>query len=323
MTVALGSSTLITIYGGSGFLGRYVVQALARTGCRLRIAVRRPDLAGHLQPLGGVGQIYAVQSNIRDEDSVRRAAAGADAVINLAGIIAESGRQKFNAVQTEGAGHVARAAKDAGVKALVHVSSLAADKNALSVYARSKAEGEAAVLAAFPKAVILRPGLIYGPEDNFFNRFARLASIMPVLPLIGGATPLQPVYAGDVAKAAVAALEGRAKEGQVYELGGSSVYTMRELLDKVAEYSMRKRPYFPVPFWLAKFQAFFLQMLPNAPLTMDQVRLLQQPNVVSEAAQRDRRTLDGLGITPQSIGMIVPGYLGRFRPRGEFSMRAL
>ncbi len=323
MTVAPGSSTLVTVYGGSGFLGRYAVQALARTGCRLRVAVRRPDLAGYLQPLGGVGQIHAVQANIRDEASVRRAAEGADAVINLVGILAESGKQKFRAVQTAGAAAIAQAARDAGARSLVHVSSLAADRNAPSTYARTKGEGEAAVLAAFPQAVILRPSVIFGPEDNFFNRFASLARFTPLMPLIGGSTRLQPVYAGDVARAVVAALDGHATEGEIYELGGPQVYTFRELLDKIAGYTMRRRPYFPIPFWIAKLQALFLQMLPYPLLTVDQVRLLQRPNIVSAEAIREGRTLEGLGITPQSVEMIVPSYLTRFRPHGEFSVRTI
>lgn len=323
MTVAPGSSTLVTVFGGSGFLGRYVVQALARTECRLRVAVRRPDLAWHLQPLGGVGQIQAVQVNVRDEASVRRAAAGSDAIVNLAGILTESGKQKFRAVQTEGAAAIARAAKDSGARALVHISSLAAGRNSPSGYARSKGEGETAVLAAFPQAVILRPGVIFGPEDNFFNRFAGLARFTPVMPLIGGRTRFQPVYAGDVARAIVAALDGRAREGRIYELGGPQVYTLRELLDKVAEYTQRRRPYFPVPFWLAKLQALFLQMLPGVLLTVDQVRLLQRDNVVSAEAIREGRTLEGLGIAPQALELIVPEYLVRFRPRGEYAAQAI
>lgn len=322
MAVTLGSSTLVTIYGGSGFVGRYIVAALAKTGCRMRVAVRRPDLAGHLQPLGTVGQIHAVQANIRNEASVRRAAEGADALINLVGILQPGGKQTFRAVQTGGAAAVARAAKDAGARALVHVSAIGANRKSNSAYARSKGEGEAAVLSAFPQAVILRPSIIFGPEDQFFNRFASLARFAPALPLIGfGRTKFQPVYVGDVARAAVAALEGRAREGAVYELGGPQIFTFRELLDKIAEYTTRRRPYVPIPFWLAKIQGLALQILPNAPLTLDQVRLLEKDNIVSQDAIREARTLEGLGITPLAIESIVPQYLVRFRPKGEFSVR--
>jgi NADH dehydrogenase len=323
MAVTLGSSTLVTIYGGSGFVGRYIVAALAKTGTRMRVAVRRPDLAGHLQPLGGVGQIHAVQANLRNAASVRRAAEGADAIINLVAILAPSGKQTFQALHTGGAAAVARAAKDVGARCLVHVSAIGANKMSRSGYARTKGEGEAAVLAAFPKAVILRPSIIFGPEDQFFNRFAAMGLVAPMLPLIGGGrTRFQPVYVGDVAKAAVAALDGRAKLGAVYELGGPQVFTFRELLDKIAEYTTRRRPYLPIPFWLAKIQGALLQNFPGAPITLDQVRMLQTDNVVSAEAIRDARTLEGLGITPQAVDVIVPNYLVRFKPKGEFSARA-
>lgn len=322
MAVTLGSSTLVTIYGGSGFVGRYIVAALAKTGTRMRVAVRRPDLAGHLQPLGGVGQIHAVQANLRNAASVRRAAEGADAVINLVAILQQGGKQTFQAIHTGGAAAVARAAKDVGARCLVHVSSIGADKMSRSGYARTKGEGEAAVLGAFPKAVILRPSIIFGAEDEFFNRFAAMGLVSPALPLIGGGrSKFQPVYVGDVAKAAIAALDGRAKQGTVYELGGPQVYTFRELLDKIAEYTMRRKPYLPIPFWLAKIQGAILQNLPGAPITLDQVRMLQMDNVVSVEAIREARTLEALGITPQAVESIVPGYLVRFRPKGEFSAR--
>ncbi len=322
MTVALGSSTLVTIYGGSGFLGRYVVAALAKTGTRMRVAVRRPDLAGHLQPLGGVGQIHAVQANLRHEASVRRAAEGADAVINLVGILAESGKQTFRAVHTGGAAAVARAAKDAGARALLHVSAIGADRTSHSAYARSKGEGETAVLSAFPQAVILRPSIIFGAEDQFFNRFASLSRFTPALPLIGGGhTRFQPVFVGDVASAAIAALDGRARLGAIYELGGPRIYSFKQILQMIADYTGRRRVLIPVPFWSAKLQAFFLQWLPGAPLTVDQVRLLQKDNVVSDEAIQEERTLEGLSIKPLAVEDIVPSYLVRFRPKGEFSAR--
>lgn len=321
MAITLNSSTLVTIYGGSGFLGRHVVRAIAKTGARMRIAVRRPELAGHLQPLGDVGQINPVQANVRFPDSLLAAAEDADAVVNLVGILFPTGKQTFKTVQDEGARHVAVAARACGAKSLVHVSAIGADAKSPSVYARSKAAGEKAVVQAFPKAVILRPSVVFGPEDDFFNRFASLARFSPALPLIGGGkTRFQPVFVGDVAKAVVAGLTGKTKPGLPYELGGPEILTMKEVMQRVLAYTMRKRPLIPEPFWLAKLQAFFLQLLPKPPLTMDQVRLLQTDNVVSEAAKKDRRTLDALGIEAIAIEAVVPDYLEQFRPRGQFSI---
>lgn len=321
MAIALNSSALVTVFGGSGFVGRYVVQALARTGCRVRVAVRRPDLAGHLQPLGNVGQICAVQANLRYEDSIRRAVEGADAVINLVGILQQGGKQTFRTLQAVGAGLTARAAKEAGARAFVHISALGANRLSSSAYARTKAEGEDLVARAFPGAVILRPSIMFGPEDDFFNRFAAMALLSPFMPLVGGGrTRFQPVYVGDTAQAVAAGLDGRAKPGVVYELGGPRVYTFRQLLDLVAQYTGRRRPYFPIPFWLAKLQGLFLQLLPNAPLTVDQVRLLQTDNVVSAEAIDEGRTLEALGVELHALETIVPGYLVRFRPKGEFSL---
>lgn len=319
MAIALNSSASVTVFGGSGFLGRYVVQALARQGCRVRVACRRPDLAGHLQPLGGVGQIMAVQANLRNEASVRRAVEGMDAVVNLTGILAQSGKQSFKSVHAQGAGLVAQAARDAGARALVHVSALGASRRSNSGYARTKAEGEDAVRKAFPGAVILRPSIIFGPGDDFFNRFAAMAQISPVLPLIGGGrTRFQPVYAGDVAQAVLAGLNGRAKPGETYELGGPKVYSFRELLKLTMKYCDRQRWLFPIPFALAKLQGLILQMLPGKILTVDQVRLLRQDNVVSSEAVTEARTLDALGIELHAVEQIVPGYLVCFHPKGEF-----
>jgi len=320
MAITLGNTSVVTVFGGSGFLGRYVVQALARTGCRIKVAVRRPDLALHLQPLGGVGQIALIQANVRDERSVVEALRGADAAVNLVGILQQSGRQKFRAVHAEGAERIAKAAQAHGARALVHVSAIGAGRLSPSLYARTKGEGEARVLAAFPNAVIVRPSLIFGPEDNFFNRFGWLSRIAPVMPLIGGKTRMQPVYAGDVADAIKAALAGRATEGAAYELGGPVTYTFREILKRVCEWTEHPRPLFPIPFWIAKIPAFFVQFLPGAPITVDQIRLLQRDNIVSAEAVRAHRTLEGLGITePRSVELIVPSYLQRYRPRGEFS----
>jgi len=322
LSIPLNNRTLITIYGGSGFIGRHVVRALAKTGARMRIAVRRPDLAGHLQPLGGVGQINAVQANVRFPDSLKPAADGADAVINLVGILSSSGRQTFKAVQDEGARHVAEAARAAGAKAFVQLSAIGADAASASIYARTKAAGEQAVKAVLPQAVILRPLVVFGPEDEFFNRFAALARLSPALPLIGGGhTRFQPVFVGDVAKAVLASLTGRAGAGAPYELGGPEIMTMREVMERVLAYSMRKRWLVPLPFWLAKLQGAVLQVLPNPPLTLDQVRLLETDNVVSADAIADGRTLEGLGIEdPVVVEAVVPDYLEQYRPRGQFSI---
>ena len=321
MAITLNNRALVTIYGGSGFLGRHVVRAIARTGARMRIAVRRPELTGHLQPLGGVGQIVPVQANVRFPDSLLAAAEDADAVVNLVGILFGTGKQTFKAVQDEGARHVAEAAKAVGARALVHVSAIGADPNSKSIYARTKAAGEAAVMETFPGAVIFRPSVVFGPEDEFFNRFAALARISPVLPLIGGGrTKFQPVFVGDVAQAMVAALEGRASESAPYELGGPQIMTMREVMERVLAYTMRSRPLAPVPFWFAKLQGTFLQWLPKPPLTVDQVRLLQTDNVVSEAAIKAGRTLEGLSIDPVAVASVVPDYLEQYRPRGQFSV---
>ena len=319
MAIRLDSSSLVTIYGGSGFLGRHVTQALARTGCRIRIAVRRPDLAGHLQPLGGVGQIHAVQANLRYPGSVLQAAQGADAVINLVGILFESGKQDFDAVHAEGARNVAKAAKAARARTLVHISAIGADARAPSRYAQSKAAGEAHVRKAFPEAVILRPSIVFGPEDEFFNRFAALARMSPVLPLIGGRTRFQPVYAGDVAKAVMAAFDGRAAPGNIFELGGPEILTFRQIFKRVLQHTGRSALLLPWPFWAARINAWFLQKLPNPMLTVDQVRLLERDNVVSVAANASKRNLKGLGIKAVPIDAVVPEYLVRFRPYGEFA----
>jgi len=320
VAITLNNRALVTIYGGSGFIGRHVVRAIAKTGARMRVAVRRPELAGHLQPLGGVGQINPVQTNVRFPDSLLAAAQGADAVINLVGILFPSGKQTFTSVQDEGARHVAEAARAAGAQALVQVSAIGADPGSPSVYARSKAAGEAAVRDVFPGAVILRPSVVFGPEDDFFNRFAALARIAPVLPLIGGGnTKFEPVFAGDVAKAVIAALTGTAEAGAPYELGGPEVLTLKEVMERVLTYTMRKRLLVPVPFWLARLKGAFLQLLPNPMLTVDQVKLLQTDTVVSEDAKRAGRTLEGLGIAPVAIAAVVPAYLEQYRPRGQFS----
>ena len=313
--------TLVTVFGGSGFLGRHVVRALAKRGYRIRVAVRRPDLAGHLQPLGRVGQIHAVQANLRYPGSVEAAARDADVVINLVGILFERGRQRFDAVQAFGAEAVALAAAAYGAR-LVHVSAIGADENAPSLYARSKATGEKLVLAALPSATILRPSVVFGPEDDFFNKFAAIARIAPALPLVGGGhTRFQPVFAGDVAAAVLAAVEGRTTGGQIYELGGPEVKTFKELMQFVLATIERRRLLVPIPFALASLQASFLQFLPKPLLTPDQVELLKRDNVVSEAANAKAARSKRSASTPVAMAAVVPSYLWRFRKTGQFKGR--
>ncbi|HEX3858809.1 MAG TPA: complex I NDUFA9 subunit family protein [Pseudolabrys sp.] len=318
MTAKTTFDTLVTVYGGSGFLGRHVVRALARRGYRIRVAVRRPELAGHLQPLGRVGQIHAVQTNVRYAPSVEAAARDAHVLVNLVGILSERGRQRFDAVQTYGAEQVALAANAHGAR-LVHVSAIGADEDSSSHYARSKAAAERLVHTAQPDAVIMRPSIVFGPEDDFFNRFASLARMAPALPLIGGGhTRFQPVFVGDVAAAIAQAVDGNARAGTIYELGGPDIKTFKELMAYVLATIDRKRLLVPLPFALAKFQASILQYLPTPPLTPDQVELLRSDNVVSDAAAREQRTLQALGITPETTAAIVPSYLYRFRRTGQF-----
>jgi uncharacterized protein YbjT (DUF2867 family) len=309
---------LVTVFGGSGFLGRHLVRALAKRDYRIRVGVRRPDLAGHLQPLGRVGQIHAVQANLRYPDSVAAAARHADAVINLVAILYERGRQTFPAVHVAGADAVARAAAAAGAR-LIHVSAIGADANSPAQYGRTKAAGEGAVRAVVPGATIFRPSILFGPEDSFFNRFAGMARLSPVLPLVGGGhMRFQPVSVGDVAEAIARAVDGEVAPGTTYELGGPEVKTFRELLEFVLATTGRRRLLLPLPFPLASLQATFLQLLPKPLLTPDQVKLLQVDNVVSPEAEREGRTLRAFGIEPATIAAIVPTYLWRFRKYGQF-----
>ncbi len=305
---------LVTVFGGSGFLGRYVVKELARQGARIRVAVRRPDEALYLKPLGQVGQIVTVQANLRAPASVAAAVAGADAVINLVGILFEHGKQNFQAVHVAGAALVAKAAREAGAKRLIHVSALGADAASPAAYARSKAAGEAKVRENFPGATILRPSVVFGAEDRFFNLFAALARISPVLPLIGGgATRFQPVYVGDVAAAIAATLADLATAGQTFELGGPDVYSFADILRIVVRATGRWCLLVPVPFALARLKGAFLQMLPVPPLTADQVQLLKRDNVASGAAPG----LKELGIAPTPVEGVVEDYLIRFRRGGR------
>jgi uncharacterized protein YbjT (DUF2867 family) len=313
---------LVTIFGGSGFLGRNIVRVLCKRGYRIRVAVRRPDLAFHLQPLGRVGQIHAVQANLRYPASVQAAARGAHVVINLVGILFERGKQRFAAVQAEGPGIVAEAAAAAGAS-MIHVSALGADPGSPALYARTKAAGEQAVWAAMPAATIFRPSIVFGPEDDFFNKFAAMARLSPVLPLIGGGhTRFQPVFVGDVAEAITRAADGAVKGGLTYELGGPDVRTFRQLMEFILATIERRRLLVPLPFALAQFQAWFLQFMPKPLVTPDQIRLLGRDNVVSDEARREGRTLQDLGIEPHSIAAIVPSYLWRFRKTGQFRSRA-
>jgi NADH dehydrogenase len=321
--MASNLDTLVTVFGGSGFVGRSVVRALAKRDYRIRVAVRRPELAGHLQPLGKVGQIHAVQANLRYPASVEAAMRDSHVAINLVGILAESGAQRFDAVQGTGAGSVAKAAAAVGAR-MVHVSAIGADENSPARYGRSKAAGEKAVLAAVPSATILRPSVVFGPEDQFTNRFAALARISPVLPLIGGGlTRMQPVYVGDVATAVADAVEGKTREGAIYELGGPEVLTMRQIIETILATIERKRMLVSLPFGLAELQAMLLQFAPGAlKLTPDQVALLRSDNVVSDTAKAAGLTLEGLGIAPDSLEAIAPQYLWRFRAAGQFRRSA-
>lgn len=311
---------LVTIFGGAGFVGSQIVQLLAANGHRIRVAVRKPDLALHTRMYGSVGQVMPIQANVRSAASVRRAVTGADIVINLVGVGHSRGAQTFQAVHIDGAGTVASAAREAGASTLVHMSALGVDQAAdVSRYAESKLLGEQAVLQAFPNAVIMRPSLLFGPGDGFFNLMGAMLRIMPVFPLIGGSTRFQPAYVGDVAEAFALAAEGKVKTGRIYELGGPQVETHRELIARIQREAGRNRPLLPVPFGLAKLMALPLAVLPFPPLlTADQVELLGVDNVVSDQAVREKRTFAAFGITPTAMDKILPTYLYRFRKHGQF-----
>jgi uncharacterized protein YbjT (DUF2867 family) len=311
----------ITVFGASGFLGRHTVRALAKGGLgyRVRAASRSPHGATYLQPMGHVGQIHVLRANVRNPDDVARAVADSEAVVNLVGIMYPSGAQKFGALNAGAAETIAKAAKAAGVNSLVHISAIGGDPESDSAYARTKAEGEARVCAAFPEATIMRPSIVFGPEDIFFNRFANLARFLPALPLVGGGhTRFQPVFVGDVADAIVKCIENPATRGQTYELGGPSVYTFRELMKLVLWATNRRRLLVPLPYSLAMMQAAVLQWLPSPLLTMDQVRLLEHNNVVAP----DALNLADLGIEAESVEAVLPSYLWRFRKKGQFENSA-
>ncbi len=315
-------SKLVTIYGGSGFVGRYITRRMAQAGWRVRVAVRRPNESLHVKPYGVVGQVEPVFCNIRDDASVHAVMQGADAVVNCVGILAEQGRNRFDSVQADGAGRVARLAAQTGVPKLVQISAIGADAQSDSAYSRTKAEGEARVQAAMPDAVILRPSVVFGPEDQFFNRFAGMTRFSPFLPVVGPNTRFQPVYADDVAAAAEAALTGTVAPG-IYELGGPEVETFRALMQRMLAVIRRRRVLLPVPFFAARLmgrgldlaQRLSLGLFTNGVLTLDQVRNLARDNVVAEGALG----FDALGITPTPMSAVLPDYLWAYRPGGQYS----
>ena len=307
---------LVTVIGGSGFIGRQVVQDLAQAGIRVRVGCRDPEAALDLKPMGDVGQVTPIQVNIRDDASVQSAVRGADAVVNLVGILAEGGKQRFRAVQAEGAGRVARAAAADGAKSFVQISAIGASENSGAAYARSKAMGEAAVREAFPDAVVLRPSIVFGPRDNFFNMFAEMAQLSPALPLIGGGrTKFQPVYVGDVAAAVMAALTKPETRGKTYELGGPMEYSFKQLLQMMLKETGQKACLLSIPFPVAALMGAVTGWLPGAPLTRDQVEMLKTDNVVSSGSQG----LSDLGVTPTAIQAILPTYMDVYRRGGRFA----
>jgi uncharacterized protein YbjT (DUF2867 family) len=329
---------VVTVFGAGGFLGRHLVRRLAKSGAIVRAAVPDPEAASYLKPMGEVGQVVPIAADLNHAGSVAHAVAGAEAVVNLVGILYERGRRSFQAIHVEGAKRVAEAAKAAGAKRLVHVSALGADSQSDSAYAKSKAEGEAAVKAAFPQATILRPSVVFGPEDGFFNRFGQMAALLPALPvyvadgfkvriepweleyeinLFGSGGPkFQPVYVGDVADALMAALERPDAPGQTFELAGPRAYSMRAIMELVARETRRDNWLLPLPYWVGKIQAFFLQFLPNPPLTPDQMKLLRHDNIAGGTVPG----LAALGIDATAIEAIVPGYLARYRPATKRTM---
>ncbi len=314
------SNKLVTVFGASGFVGRHTVRALAKEGWRIRAVCRKPNLANYLQPAGQVGQIQLVKGNVGSNEDVARALDGADAAVNLTGVLYGHGAQSFAGIHIEAARRIGRAARKAGVEALVHLSALGANVYGLSSYAESKARGENDLIVEYPGVTILRPSVVFGPEDSFFNKFASLARFTPVLPLIGGGhTKFQPVYVADVAAAIVRVLTIPEASGTTYELGGPRVYTFKDLMQFILSETGRKRLLVPWPFFLASINAFFLQMpssiLPIAPiLTVDQVRLLRTDSVVTP----DMHGFAELGIVPQAMEAVVPSYLWRFHPKGQF-----
>ena len=313
-------SKLVTIYGGSGFVGRYITQRLAQAGWRIRVAVRHPNEAMHVKTYGVVGQVEPVFCNIRDDDSVRSVMHGTDAVVNCVGTFDRKGRNNFDAVQHEGAERIARLATEEGVERLVQISAIGADAESDSIYAQTKAQGEQSILEAFPNAVILRPSVIFGPEDNFFNRFAGMTRFSPFLPVVGASTRFQTVYVDDVAHAAAKGAMGEAAPG-IYELGGPDVNTFRELMQYMLQVIRRRRVIVNLPFWMASIMGGVMEFIQTITLglvppqiTRDQVRSLKVDNIVSQ----DAKGFEDLGIEPTSLEAVLPEYLWRFRPSGEY-----
>ncbi|MEO0823289.1 MAG: complex I NDUFA9 subunit family protein [Pseudomonadota bacterium] len=305
---------IVTIIGGSGFVGRYVAQAMAQRGWRVRVACRRPNEAGFVRPYGVVGQVEPVQCNVRDDASMAKVIAGSTAVVYSVGVLFESGKNSFDAVQAEGPERAARLAAEAGVERFVLISAIGADAESPAQYARTKAAGEAGVLGHYPQAVILRPSIVFGTEDQFFNRFAGMARFSPVIPIVGGSTRFQPVWVQDVAEATAMAVTGTAAPG-IYELGGPNIYSFRGLVELTLATIRRRRAIVDIPFAIGRLQGRVLQILPEPPLTLDQVRLLERDNVVSAEA----RGFADLGIAPEAPEGIVESYLVRFRPRGQYT----
>lgn len=319
MTKRAGTPKTIVLFGGAGFIGRYIVREAAKRGWQINIASRDPNAALYLKTCGSVGQIAPIFANISDDDSVRAAMRGADFVVNLCGILYETSRQKFDGVHRDGADRVARIAAEMGVQRLVHISAIGASSSSPASYAKSKAAGEEAVRNQMSDATILRPSIVFGPEDGFFNLFAGLARLSPFLPLIGGgSTRFQPVYACDVAEAVMAVLDSTDTAGKTYELGGPRTYTFKQLLQLILVEIGIKRPLIPLPWSMAMIQATFLGLLPKPLLTRDQVKLLKADNVVSD----DALGLKDLNIEPTAVEVIVPTYLRRFRPGGRFAPKA-
>jgi NADH dehydrogenase len=316
---AIPKDRMVTVFGGSGFIGRHLVRALANDGWRIRVAVRRPNVAHFLKPMGRVGQIQIVKANVRNDTAVQAALRGADAAVNLVGILSQGGRQRFDALHVEAAGRIARAVKEAGTKRLVHFSALGASPKARANYFRSKAEGERAVRDGFPDATIVRPALVFGPEDQFFNRFAALARVLPILPLYGGGkTRFQPVFVGDVAQGVTEILHQSGTAGRIYEFAGPEQMSFREVMEFVLRETQRKRALVSLPFGLGRLQGAILQFVPGKPLTYDQVLMLETDTVPSG----EQPGLRDLGITPSAPEAIVPSYLWRFRKHGQFAPAA-
>ncbi len=314
-------SKLVTIYGGSGFAGRYIARRMAKAGWRVRVAVRRPNEALFVKPYGTVGQVAPILCNIRNDASVAEAMTGADAVVNCVGTFDKGGKNNFDAVQNEGAARIARLAAEKGIPTLVHLSAIGADTESDSLYATSKGKGEAAILESFPNAMILRPSVMFGPEDNFFNRFAAMTRFGPALPIVGGNTRFQPVYVDDVAAAAELGAKGEAAPG-IYELGGPDVQTFRELMEEMLVVIQRRRMVVNLPFWLAGIMGTVFDAgssltggLVKAPITRDQVTTLHYDNVVTG----ETKTFEDLGITPTAMEVVIPGYLWRFRQTGQYA----